>query len=87
MVPPTISEADRGPERWCGLLKGVKVSRTKRLVLGAVLVFMSFLLLGSGGSISRGAGAWSGQHIVAVGADVHAIMATGACKPGAAVGG
>ncbi|MBO0706758.1 MAG: hypothetical protein J2P43_00435 [Candidatus Dormibacteraeota bacterium] len=57
------------------------MSRTKRVVGGVVLLLMSFLLLGSGGSISRGTGAWSGQHMVAAAADVNTIMATGACAP------
>jgi len=50
-------------------------------VLGGVLVLMSVLLLGSGGSSSRSAGSWSGQHMVAQAADINAIMATGACAP------
>ncbi len=63
------------------------MSLLKRVVVVIVLVLMSFLLLGSGGSLSRGTDARSGQHMVAVAPDVYAIMATGACKPGAAVGG
>jgi hypothetical protein len=59
------------------------VSRTKRALIGAVLLVMSFALLGSGGTASRSSSeTWSGQHIVAVAPDINAIMATGGCKAG-----
>ncbi|MBO0702053.1 MAG: hypothetical protein J2P38_03920 [Candidatus Dormibacteraeota bacterium] len=61
------------------------MSRAKRLVIGAALLFMSFLLLGSGGGVNRGASAPWGQHTVAAAADVNAIMATGGCKAGTMV--
>jgi hypothetical protein len=58
-------------------------------VFGAVILLMSLILLGCGGSAaSRGSQAFAGphiasmQHIVSVAPDINMIMATGACKPG-----
>jgi hypothetical protein len=59
------------------------VSRTKRALIGAVLLLTSFALMGSGGSAGRSSSeSWSGQHVVAVAPDINAIMATGGCRPG-----
>lgn len=59
------------------------MSRTKRALVGAVLLVMSFALLGSGGTAGRSSSeTWSGQHVVAAAADINVIMATGGCKAG-----
>ena len=59
------------------------MSFTKRAVVGAVLVLMSFALLGSGGTASRSTDSWPAQHhITGVAPDINAIMATGGCKAG-----